>query len=303
MPVNPAARRALCALVVIVAACGAATESEPAEVEPTSEAPLAEPASPAPSTHPVLASEQWTVEILAEYPHDPQAYTQGLEFVDGVLWESTGHYGQSEMRRVDWETGRVLARQALDHNLFGEGLTGHGNHLWQLTWNAGTALRWNKNLKLEGTASYQGQGWGLCNDGTRLWLSNGGGTLRTFDPESFAHLSDQTFTDLTAPVHLLNELECVGDLIYANIYTLDEIAALDPEQGRVRARIDASDLRQALGPNPGNAEVLNGIAYHPQRETFFVTGKYWSKMFEVRFHATNGPVHVEDADTDFGDSQ
>jgi len=227
--------------------------------------------------------EEWDVEVLAEYPHDPQAYTQGLVFVGNDLWEGTGHYGASTLRRTEFQTGGIVQQAKLPDWLFGEGLAAVDNSLWQLTYYSGKALRWNRQLQQTATADYSGEGWGLCYDGDRLWMSNGTKTLQTFDAENFAYLDSVSIDSSPFPVRWLNELECVDGLIYANVYTVDEILVIDPRSRRVLAHVDVSALRSRLAPNPGHAEVLNGIAYHAERDTFFLTGKYWPKMFEVRF--------------------
>lgn len=234
-------------------------------------------------------AETWTLQILDSHPHDATAYTQGLVFLDGDLWESTGNYGASSLRLTHFRTGEVLEQVALPDNLFGEGLAVVGEELWQLTWYAGRLLRWSRSLEPLGEIAYSGQGWGLCHDGERLWRSDGSGLLYAHDTESFAELERVQILDPGGPVRLLNELECVDGLVYANVYTLDEIFVLDPAIGRAVARIDASPLRARLtaeapiretGPQPG---ALNGIAYHAQRESYFVTGKYWPRLYEVRF--------------------
>ncbi len=227
--------------------------------------------------------EEWSLEILAEYPHDPLAYTQGLVFVGDDLWESTGLRGASTLRRTNFQTGEVLEQNELSSSLFGEGLAAVPGGFWQLTYLAGRALHWNLELENTATMSYRGEGWGLCSDGQRLWMSNGTRILQTFSVEEFSYQGSMSVPDPGFPVRLLNELECVDGLIYANLYTVDEILVIDPSVGKVVAHIDSSALRPRLQPNPGRAEVLNGIAYHPQRGTFFLTGKYWPKMFEVRF--------------------
>ena len=256
----------------------------------------AEPGTPPnPGAGPVEESQAWSLEIVAEYPHDSSAYTQGLEFINGELWESTGQYGESSLRRTDFTTGEVLASVDLSEELFGEGITAVADNIWQLTWYAGRALRWGQDLTLTGEVSYSGHGWGLCFDGESLWRSDGSGLLHRHDPLGFEPLGSVQLADRRGPVTLLNELECVDGLIYANVYTQDEIIVLNPSEDRVVARIDASELRRrmlASGASPTElqrAEVLNGIAYHRQRESFFLTGKYWPSMFEVRFvpDATN----------------
>jgi len=224
----------------------------------------------------------WGVEIVAEYPHDPEAFTQGLLFADGRLYESTGNYGSSELREVEIETGRVLRRVALPGELFGEGLAKTGDRLIQLTWREQRALVWDlATLQRTGEHAYRGEGWGLTGDGERLFQSDGSHRLRLRDPESFAEIGVLAVHDGERPVSALNELEWAGGRIYANRWMVDEIAVIDPETGQLVARIDASGL---LTPAEGmRADVLNGIAWDPDRELFYLTGKYWPKLFAVRW--------------------
>lgn len=224
-------------------------------------------------------------EIVAVYPHDRQAFTQGLLLHDGALFESTGLYGRSSLREVELATGRVLRRADLPPTLFGEGLAWARGELIQLTWREGKALRWDpSSFAQRGTWPYDGEGWGLCFDGTHLVQSDGSHRLYFRDPESFATVRTLAVTEQGQPVSRLNELECVGDAIYANLWTTDRIVVIAASSGALRASIDASallsrDERRALG---GEA-ILNGIAYDPGDRTFLLTGKLWPKLFRVRF--------------------
>ena len=223
-------------------------------------------------------------EVLATYPHDPGAFTQGLLLEDGWFYESTGLYGESSLREVVPETGEVLREVELAPDLFAEGLTLVDNRLIQLTWKAGVALVYNADtFEQADTFSYEGEGWGLCYDGEELVMSDGSATLTRRDPETFAPLETVEVRLGGEPVEMLNELECVGDSVYANVWQSDTIVKI-AEDGRVVQEIDASSLlsaeeRAQLVPDA----VLNGIAYDPEAETFFLTGKLWSKMLEVRF--------------------
>ena len=223
-------------------------------------------------------------EVLATYPHDPDAFTQGLLLEDGRFYESTGLYGESTLREVVPETGEVLREVEVSPDYFAEGLTLVNDRLIQLTWRAGVALVYNfDTFEQTDTFSYEGEGWGLCYDGEELVMSDGSATLTRRDPETFAPLGTVEVRLNGNPVEMLNELECVGDSVYANIWQTDTIVKI-AEDGSVTQEIDASSLltsaeRAQLVPDA----VLNGIAYDPEAETFFLTGKLWPKVLEVRF--------------------
>jgi glutaminyl-peptide cyclotransferase len=221
-----------------------------------------------------------TPTVVARYPHDTRAFTQGLELHDGVFYESTGLTGQSSVRRVDPVTGAVLAIRHLGPSYFGEGLTRVDDRLIQLTWQNQTAFVWDlDDFDPRGTFSYTGQGWGLCHDGERLVMSNGSSSLYFRDPDTFALEGQVAVTKDGVAVTNLNELECVGSLVYANRWQTDEILRIDPATGKVLTSIDASGL---LTPEEaGPADVLNGIAFDPATERFFLTGKLWPWVFEV----------------------
>lgn len=224
--------------------------------------------------------ERLRVRVLRRYPHDTGAFTQGLLWQDGVLYESTGQYGKSSLRRVRLEDGKVLADRPLERKLFGEGLALVDDRLIQLTWRSGTAVVSDLDtLARRETLRYPGEGWGLCFDGKALAMSDGSSILEFRDPESMALLREVTVMKDGHPVRKLNELECVGSDIYANIWQRDEIIRIDGRTGRVTATIDASGL---LSPAERfRADVLNGIAYKPDSETFLLTGKLWPHVFEV----------------------
>lgn len=226
-------------------------------------------------------AERRKVEVIRVLPHDPEAFTQGLLWWNGSLWESTGQYRTSEVRRLDPETGEVLQRTGLTPDLFGEGLARVGDVLYQLTWREGVALRWKlPDLTPAGRLSYVGEGWGLCYDGEHLVWSDGSSMLRFVRPEDFSVVRELRVTLEGKPLQSLNELECVGDRIWANVWTTDYLAEIDPATGRVDTLVDASGL--LTREERFQTDVLNGIAYHPESGHFFLTGKLWPKMFEVR---------------------
>ncbi|AKK10645.1 glutaminyl-peptide cyclotransferase [Corynebacterium uterequi] len=237
--------------------------------------------------------ERLRVDVLAEYPFDPGSFTQGLEMgPDGTVLVGTGQYGSSEIYRRT-VGGEVLDAQPLPSRFFGEGLTRHGDTIWQLTWRSGTALgRDARSLDVVGSARYDGEGWGLCSRGApgstaaELVMSDGTDTLQVRDPETFAVRDEVAVRLAGAPVTGLNELECVGDDVYANVFLTSEILRIDRASGNVEAVIDASELTARAHAHPATPDhvdaVLNGIAaVGPDR--FLLAGKWWPMMFEVRF--------------------
>lgn len=222
-------------------------------------------------------------EILGTFPHDPAAYTQGLLFHDGALLESTGRYGESSVRRVDVPTGEVLASVAVDSALFGEGLARVDSELVQLTWQAGRAFVYDlETLEVLREFAYEGEGWGLCYDGEALWMSDGSSALERRDPRDFTVLATVEVTRGGSPQNRLNELECVDDWIYANVYQRDVIVRIDKATGEVLGEIDLSSVPLSAR-KPGDIEaVLNGIAYVPETGVFLVTGKLWPNLLALR---------------------
>ena len=222
------------------------------------------------------------VEVLSTFPHDPGAFTQGLLLNGGSIYESTGLNGRSSLRQVDRETGQVIRAAPVDPAYFAEGLALVGNRLIQLTWQSGAAFVYDlQSFERTGQFTYQGEGWGLCYDGESLVMSNGSSSLTFRNPDTFDVVRTVGVTLDGAPVERLNELECVGDSVYANIWTTDRIVRINKDSGRVAASIDASRLMTTQ--ERMTADVLNGIAYDSERDTFLVTGKLWPKLFEVRF--------------------
>jgi glutaminyl-peptide cyclotransferase len=225
--------------------------------------------------------ERLGVEVLARFPHDTGAFTQGLEVADGVLYESTGMYGESDLRTVDVTSGEPIALSPNDRGVFAEGLTVIDDQLVQLTWRENTAYVWDRAALTEvGRFEYEGEGWGICDDGTRLVMSDGSARLTFRDRTTFEATGTVDVTREGELVGLLNELECVGGDVYANVWQTTDIVRIDPASGAVTAVIDASGIAAEVGA--GGLAVLNGIA-HVEADRFYVTGKYWPTLFEVRF--------------------
>ena len=223
-----------------------------------------------------------TYRIVLTYPHDPQAYTQGLVFVDGHLYESTGLNGRSSLRMVDLETGRVLQSAAVPSQYFAEGLAPWGSTLVQLTWQSHVAFVYDRfSFRLLRTLHYDGEGWGLTEDGRSLILSDGTATLHFLDPQTLREVRHVVVKDRGAPVTELNELEYVRGQIYANVWHTDRIARISPATGQVLGWIDLTGLL-APGEVSDPEAVLNGIAYDAARDRLFVTGKLWPKLFEIK---------------------
>jgi glutamine cyclotransferase len=223
-------------------------------------------------------------EVISRRPHDDAAFTQGLQLdADGRLFESTGKYGRSSLRSVDADDGAVIELVSLRDDLFGEGLALVEDRLIQLTWQAGVAITWDKaTLEVIETMAYDGQGWGLCFDGTSLVMSDGSDRLTFRDPATFEPTGSVTVTREGEPVSRLNELECVGDRVWANIWHSDEIVRIDPVDGQVDGWLDLTGI---IEPHPADANfsaVLNGIAYDAASDSYLVTGKLWPELIEIR---------------------
>ena len=227
-------------------------------------------------------------EIVATYPHDPRAFTQGLLFHQGKLYESTGLLGRSSLRRVVPSTGVVEHSTSLAADQFGEGLALVGDRFFVLTWQNHVALTYDLDFAPVGRFDYTGEGWGLCYDGRRLVMSDGSSRLFFRNPATFAIVGEIEVRGANGPVPNLNELECVGSLVYANVWQTNAILRIDPSSGDVTGTVDASGLLTSA--EAASVDVLNGIAFNPATGHFFVTGKLWPKLFEVRFAFANAPT-------------
>lgn len=232
-----------------------------------------------------VASAADGYRVVHAYPHDQQAFTQGLVYVDGSLYESTGINGKSSLRKEELETGRILKFQDVPSKYFAEGLTEWGSTLVQLTWETHIGFVYDRaSFRLLRTFQFDGEGWGLTHDAKNLILSDGTATLRFLDPESFREVRRVTVKDAGKPVTQLNELEFVHGEIYANIWHADRIARISSATGKVLGWIDLSGLLPQSEHSSAEA-VLNGIAYDSARDRLFVTGKLWPKIFEIRIVA------------------
>ncbi len=230
------------------------------------------------------APKLYTYEIVNTYPHDITSYTQGLEFYKGELYESTGQYGESKLRKLDYKNGTVLENIDLSASYFGEGLSVLNDKIYQLTWKEGRGLVYDVNSFEQIETFNYGQskeGWGLCNDGQKFYKSDGTEYLWFLNPDTLAEEgSIQAYTN-RGKLTNLNELEWVDGKIYANRYQKNGVAIINPKNGAIEAVIDFKALKKKVSKHQG-LDVLNGMAYNPETETLFVTGKRWDKLFEVK---------------------
>jgi glutamine cyclotransferase len=216
------------------------------------------------------------------YPHDTGAFTQGLYIKDGALFESTGLKGQSSIRRVQLETGRVLQKKDIADEFFGEGIAPVGNEIVGLTWTSQVGFVYDaKTFAMKRKFAYTGEGWGLTGNGANLFMSDGTAELRVLDPKTLAEVRRIQVTADGKPIASLNELEWVDGQIFANVWGSDVIARIDPASGKVVGWIDLTGLADPAWKGMGRDDVLNGIAWDAQHKRLFVTGKHWPKLFEI----------------------
>jgi glutamine cyclotransferase len=231
-----------------------------------------------------------TVNVIRSFPHDTAAYTQGLVWHDGFLYESTGRTGHSSLRKVQLDSGKVLRQVAVPEPYFAEGLALVGNRLLQLTWQDKTGFVYDLDTFAKvGTFPYEGEGWGLATDGHSLILSDGSSQLRFLNPQGYAEQRTVTVKDGSEFVNDLNELEWVKGEVWANVWHTDRIARIDPQTGAVKGWVD---LTGVMGPQPDPEAVLNGIAYDAEHDRLFVTGKLWPTLFEISVPGVAGGGHV-----------
>ncbi|MBL7887666.1 MAG: glutaminyl-peptide cyclotransferase [Flavobacterium sp.] len=227
-----------------------------------------------------------TYSIVNTYPHDIHAYTQGLEFYKGILYEGTGQYGESTLRKTDFKTGKVDIKIDLDQRFFGEGITVLNDKIYQLTWQENTAFVYDaKTFRKEKEIPFykKMEGWGLTTDGKNLYMTDSSERIHILDPNTLQQIDYLNVYSGKLKIDALNELEWVDGKIYSNIYQKNYIVVINSKTGDVEAMLDLSDLRNKITVLP-DTDVLNGIAYNPATKTFFVTGKNWDKMFEIRIN-------------------
>lgn len=229
-----------------------------------------------------VAPQMVDIEVVKSFDHQQSAYTQGLQFVDGVMWEGTGEYGSSRLQYTDMATGRVTVVATLPDNHFGEGITLLGDRIYQLTWQNGIMYIYDrKTLKKDDTKRYKGEGWGLTTDGQWLYMSDGTPDIRVLDPVTLEVKRRISVVCNGASLPYLNELEWIDGKIWANVYTLNQIVIINPENGIVEKVVNLEGLLPESEYTP-TTDVLNGIAYDKESGRIFVTGKNWSKLFEIR---------------------
>lgn len=230
-----------------------------------------------------IKPELFECKIIKTYPHDKKAYTQGLIYENGIMYEGTGQKGESVLRKVNFENGKLISELSLPAQYFGEGITIFNDRIIQLTWTSRTGFVYDKNtFKLITTLQYPTQGWGITTDGKKLIMSDGSATIHFLDPEYFNEISKIDVYDHEGSVNNLNELEYIDGLVYANIYQTEEIIAFDPVTGKVLKRIDCRKIIPD-GYHNEQDNVLNGIAYDKENDRYFITGKRWPSLFEVKF--------------------
>lgn len=269
---------------IIIASTSAAEASPSATPDPTptiaATPTTAESPTPSPSPTPA-APPVYTFNVINTYPHDPEAFTQGLDIEDGNLYEGTGLWGQSSLRLVSLETGAVIQREELSPEYFGEGITVLNGSIYQLTWQENTGFIYDQNsFELLETFNYPTEGWGITHDGTRLIMSDGSSTIYFWDPETLTEIGRINVSDNEGPVIQLNELEYINGEIWANVWLADRIARISPETGQVLGWVDLTGLLDTTALEQP-VDALNGIAYDEDNDRLFVTGKLWPTLFEI----------------------
>jgi glutaminyl-peptide cyclotransferase len=266
------------ALACLLLGCGSGDDSSAARTPAAGSGESQQGAPHRPAEKPVA----YTYEIKNVYPHDRGAFTQGLIYKDGILWESTGQYGESSLRKVELKTGKLLKFIPVPREFFAEGMTVFRDKVFQLTWQNNKGFIYAPaDFAKTGEFKYAGEGWGLTHDSDSLIMSDGTSQIRFIDPETFAVRRTVGVTEEGHPVAELNELEYVKGEIYANIWQTDRIVRIDPKTGNVTGAIDLAGLLPEADRD-ADTDVLNGIAYDEAGDRLFVTGKLWSKLFEIR---------------------
>ncbi len=291
-------RNSLLASVIFFAGCGGSETTAanagrqiPANVEQTGRktAPHNLNAAQTPDVAATLEEvPTYSYKIKNSWPHDRRAYTQGLIFFEGLLWESTGQYGASSLRKVELKTGKVIKQISVPANYFAEGMTVFQNKVFQLTWQEHKGFIYDPaTFQKQGEFNYTGEGWGLTHDGESLIMSDGTDRIRFLDPSTLTTTRTISVTERDEPIDQLNELEYIDGEIYANIYQTDRIARISPKTGKILGWIDLTGLLSTKD-RTGGEDVLNGIAYDEAGKRLFVTGKLWPKLFEIEIVKNKG---------------
>ena len=234
------------------------------------------------STEPLIEPEKFSYRVVSSYPHDPTAFTQGLAWDKGIVYEGTGKRGKSSLRRVDLQTGKI--EQKIDHknHIFAEGITVYQDRIFQLTWKNNSVFVYDKHtFSLIKSWQFPGEGWGITHDNRNLIVSNGTATLYFLDPETLNEKRRISVRDNTGPIESLNELEYIKGTVYANIWKSNRIAIINPKNGIVEGWINLAGLRKQLQYD-NQPDVLNGIMHDPEGDRLFVTGKFWPTLFEIK---------------------
>jgi glutamine cyclotransferase len=231
----------------------------------------------------IVEPVKYTYNVKAVYPHDTNSYTQGLQFIDGVLWEGTGEWGKSVLQKVDLQSGKAEVLASLPKSEFGEGITVLGDKVYQLTWTNNKVHVYDLQGKHLKDMRYVGEGWGLTSDGESLYMSNGTTDIYKVNPETFKREGKITVTLRGEAVNFINELEWIDGKIWANVYTTDYVVIINPQTGIVEGMIDFTGLLKEEDMTE-RTDVLNGIAYDAEGKRIFVTGKLWNKLFEVEIN-------------------
>ena len=234
---------------------------------------------------PVITPQQSSIQLINQYPHNESSFTEGLEYRDSSLYESTGLYGTSKLSKIDLSSGKDILKIDLDKKYFGEGITIINNKMFQMTYKEEKCFVYDvKSFKKIQEFSYKGEGWGMTNDGKQIINSNGSNNLYYRNANTFAEENIIAIFDEHGPLANINELEYVDGFIYANVWLKKYIVKIDPKQGKVVAKFDYTGLMNQYMPNLNEDAVLNGIAYNKQKQTFYITGKNWPLLFEVKMN-------------------
>lgn len=257
------------AITTLLMACGGGGKQSTTNEEPAKEVSM--------------VATQYDFRIVQQHKHASTSYTQGLQYVEGIMWEGTGREGMSHLQRIDLATGECDIVASLPKNEFGEGITHHNGRIYQLTWEEEIAHVYDAQGNELKTIPYKGEGWGITSDGQHLYMSDGSAAIRIVNEDNFATegVINVTFNNMT--LDLINELEWIDGSIWANIYLTDLIVEIDPKSGKVMGYVDLEPLRTLLKSNP-EAEALNGIAYNQTTKHLYVTGKDWNTLFEIEIY-------------------